>query len=134
MPEIKRIDHVAILVENIETSLKFWQDILGMKPARVAENPLESARITFFPLGESEIELVEPTTADSGLSRYLEKHGAGMHHVCLEVDDLPGMLVQLESNGIQLINQQPRVADDGKLYAFVHPKSTGGVLVELYQV
>jgi methylmalonyl-CoA/ethylmalonyl-CoA epimerase len=134
MPEIKRIHHIAILVEDIDASLKFWRETLGLKSSIIKDMPDEAARIAFFPLGESEIELVQPTTDDSGLSRYLDKHGGGMHHLCLEVDDLPGMLENLKSKGIQLINDQAKTGDNGRLYAFVHPKSTGGVLVELYQV
>jgi len=96
--------------------------------------PTEAARIAFLPLGESEIELVQPTSPDSGLSRYIEKRGPGMHHLCLEVDDLAGMLSRLKASGIQLINEEPKVGEGGRLYAFIHPKSANGVLVELYQL
>ena len=133
MPEIKHIHHIAILVENLDTSLTFWQDTLGLKPSRVSDMPQESARIAFFPLGESEIELVQPTTTNSGISRYLEKRGPGMHHLCLEVADLSALLAQLKANGVQLINDEPKIGEGGKLYAFIHPKSANGVLVELYQ-
>ena len=134
MPEIKRINHIAILVEDMDTSLKFWHDILGIEPTQVSDIPKESARIAFLPIGESEIELVQPTTTDSGLSRFLEKRGPGMHHLCLEVTDLHGLLEQLKAAGVQLINDKPKVSEDGRLYAFIHPKSANGVLVELYQV
>jgi len=134
MPEIKRINHIAVLVEDIDASLKFWHDILGIAPSHVTDIPHEAARVAFLPLGESEIELVQPTASDSGLNRFIEKHGPGMHHLCLEVDDLQGLLVQLKAHGVQLINEQPRVGEDGKNYAFIHPKSTNGVLVELYQI
>ncbi|OGN90673.1 MAG: methylmalonyl-CoA epimerase [Chloroflexi bacterium RBG_13_48_10] len=134
MPEIKHIHHIAILVENLDTSLTFWQDTLGLKPSRVSDMPQESARIAFFPLGESEIELVQPTTTNSGISRYLEKRGPGMHHLCLEVADLSALLAQLKANGVQLINDEPKIGEGGKLYAFIHPKSANGVLVELYQL
>lgn len=134
MPEIKHIHHIAILVENLDASLIFWQDILGLKPSKVSDMPQESARIAFFPLAESEIELVQPTTTDSGLSRYLEKRGPGMHHLCLEVTDISALLVHLKANGVQLINDEPKIGEGGKLYAFIHPKSANGVLVELYQL
>jgi methylmalonyl-CoA/ethylmalonyl-CoA epimerase len=134
MPEIKKINHIAVLVENIDVSLKFWKASLGIEPTKITELPQEQARIAFLPLGDSEIELVEPTAQDSGLSRFMEKRGPGMHHLCLEVDDLPAMLQKLKSNGVQLINEEPRLGEDGKLYAFVHPKSTNGVLLELYQL
>jgi methylmalonyl-CoA/ethylmalonyl-CoA epimerase len=133
MPKITRIHHIAVLVEDIDASLEFWHETLGLKASTIKDMPTEAARIAFFPLGESEIELVQPTSTDSGLCRYLEKHGAGMHHLCLEVDDLEGMLERLKSRGIQLINDEPKVGEGGRLYAFIHPKSTGGVLVELYQ-
>lgn len=134
MSEIKHIHHIAILVENLDTSLSFWQDILGLYPSMVTEIPEESARIAFFPLGKSELELVQPTSADSGLSRYLEKRGPGMHHLCLEVTDLSALLVHLKASGVQLINDEPKIGEGGKLYAFIHPKSANGVLIELYQL
>jgi methylmalonyl-CoA/ethylmalonyl-CoA epimerase len=134
MPEIKKINHIAILVEDMDISLKFWHDILGIEPSQVTEVPNESAHIAFLPIGESEIELVQPTTNDSGLSRYLEKRGPGMHHLCLEVDDLHGLLSKLKESNIQLINEEPKANEDGRLYAFIHPKSTNGVLIELYQL
>lgn len=134
MPEIKAINHIAILVEDIDTSLSFWRDILGVKPSHISEVPKEKSRVAFLPLGESEIELVQPTTTDSGLHRFLEKRGPGMHHLCLEVTDLHGLLTRLKSGGVQLINDQPQTTQDGRLYAFIHPKSANGVLVELYQL
>jgi len=133
MPEIKRIHHLALLVADLEAAIRLWQDTLGVTPSRVSDIPDEAARIAFLPLDGSEIELVQPATSDSGLSRYLEKHGPGMHHVCLEVDDLQAMLIQLKAKGVQLINEQPKIMADGKLYAFIHPRSTQGVLIELYQ-
>src|SRR5512139_1996007 len=124
MPEIRQIHHIAVLVEDIEASLKFWHKILGLEPSNVKDLPSEAARIAFLPIGESEIELVQPTTSDSGLSRYLERHGPGMHHLCLEVDDLASMLVQLKTNGVQLINAEPVLGEGGRQYVFIHPKST----------
>ena len=105
-----------------------------MEVSDIQDVPTEAAQIAFLPTGGSEIELVRPTTGDSGLAKYLEKRGPGMHHVCLEVDDIAGMLRQLEGQGIQLINDEPRTAADGRKYAFIHPKSTNGVLVELYEI
>lgn len=134
MPQIKKINHLAILVEDIDTSLEFWHHTLGIEPSRVTQAPQEAARIAFLPIGDSEIELVQPTTTDSGLSRFLDKRGPGMHHLCFEVDDLPGLLMKLKTNGVQLITEVPKVSEDGRLYAFIHPKSANGVLVELYQL
>jgi methylmalonyl-CoA/ethylmalonyl-CoA epimerase len=134
MPEITRINHIALLGEDIGASLEFWQDILGIEPSHISEVPEEAALIAFLPIGESEIELVQPTTTDSGLHRFLENHGPGMHHLCLEVTNLSQLLQQLSAKGVQLINDQPKIGDGGRLYAFVHPKSTNGVLLELYQL
>ena len=134
MTEIKHIHHIAVLVDDIEASIGVWRAVLGAAPAQIKDLPQEAARIAFFPVGESEIELVQPTTVDSGLSRYLEKHGPGMHHLCLEVDDLQDLLQKLKGCGIQLINEEPKLGDGGRLYAFIHPKSTNGVLIELYQI
>lgn len=134
MPKIKRIDHIAILVDEMDKSLQFWSRALGLEVSHIQDRPEEAAQIAFLPTGDSEIELVRPTTDDSGLAKYLEKRGPGMHHLCLEVDDIQGMLAQLKERGIQLINEQPRSGADGKKYAFIHPKSANGVLVELYEL
>jgi methylmalonyl-CoA/ethylmalonyl-CoA epimerase len=134
MPTIRRIDHLAILVEDIDQAAAFWRDGLGMSIAHQQDVPAEQARIAFLPVGDGEIELVQPTTTDSGLRRYLEKRGPGMHHVCLQVDDIEAMLAQLQEKGFELINATPRTSQDGKKYAFIHPKSSGGVLVELYEL
>jgi methylmalonyl-CoA/ethylmalonyl-CoA epimerase len=134
MPKIKRIHHIAILVDNLEETLSFWRDALGLDLAQIQDNPGEQATIAFLPTGDSEIELVRPETGDSGLRRYLEKRGPGMHHICLEVDDIAAMIAQLKEKGIQLINEQPKTGADGRLYAFIHPKSAHGVMVELYEL
>ena len=134
MPKIKRINHVAIVVEDIDDSLAFWRDALGIELHELRDVPAEKSKIAFLPVLGGEIELVQPTTPDSGIARYLNKRGQGMHHVCLEVDDIDGMLEQLKAKGVRLINEQARTAADGKRYAFVHPESANGVLVELYQI
>ncbi len=134
MPTVKRIDHIAVLTDDIEGALKFWRDALGMEMSHREDVPSEHAQVAFIPAGASEIELVEPETGDSGLRRYLEKRGAGMHHICLEVDDLEAMLSRLKEKDIQLINETPIAGSGGKKYAFIHPKSSSGVLVELYEL
>jgi methylmalonyl-CoA/ethylmalonyl-CoA epimerase len=134
MAKVLRIDHIAVLVDDMDKTLAFWREALGMELSHVEEVPAEKSRVAFLPLGGSEVELVQPTTDDSGLARYLEKRGPGMHHICLEVDDILGMLERLKAAGVQLINQTPMVGSAGKLYAFVHPKSANGVMVELYQL
>lgn len=134
MSQVKRIDHIAILVDDLENTLAFWRDALGLELSHRENNPDEQAEIAFLPSGDSQIELVRPTTQDSGLARYLEKRGPGMHHICLQVDDIEGMLARLKAKGIQLINEQPRTGSDGRKYAFVHPKSAYGVMLELYEL
>jgi len=134
MPKVKQINHVAVVVEDMEEALSFWRDALGMELHELREVPAEKSQVAFLPLPGSEVELVMPTTDDSGIAKYLAKRGAGMHHICLEVDDINGMLAQLKSKDVRLINEEPRTAADGKRYAFIHPQSTSGVLVELYQI
>ncbi len=134
MAKIKSINHVAVVVDDMEKSLLFWRDALGMELHELRDVPAEKSQVAFLPLTNSEVELVSPTTDDSGIAKYLAKRGPGLHHICLEVDDLQGMLVQLKAKGIHLINDEPRTGADGRRYAFVHPESTSGVLVELYQV
>jgi methylmalonyl-CoA/ethylmalonyl-CoA epimerase len=134
MPKVKQINHIAVVVDDMEQALSFWKDALGMELHELREVPAEKSQVAFLPLPGSEVELVKPTTDDSGIAKYLAKRGPGMHHVCLEVDDLAGMLSQLKSKGVRLINEEPREAADGKKYAFIHPESTSGVLVELYQI
>jgi len=134
MPKIKQINHVAIVVEDMQKSLGFWRDALGIELHELRDAPAEMSQVAFLPLAGSEIELVQPTTVDSGIAKYLAKRGPGMHHVCLEVDNIEGMMADLKAKGVRLINAEPRTAADGKKYAFVHPESAGGVLVELYQI
>jgi len=134
MPHVKQINHIAVVVEDVEKALSFWRDALGMDLHDVRDVPAEKSKVAFLPLPGSEVELVQPTSDDSGIARYLAKRGPGMHHICLEVDDIEGMLTQLRSKGVRLINEEPRTAADGKKYAFIHPESTSGVLVELYQL
>ena len=134
MPKVKQINHVAVVVDDMEKALTFWRDALGMDLHELQDVPAEKSQVAFLPLPGSEVELVQPTTDDSGIAKYLAKRGPGMHHICLEVDDIDGMMKQLRSRNIRLINDEPRTAADGKKYAFIHPESTAGVLVELYQI
>ena len=134
MPRIKAVHHVAVVVEDMEKSLSFWRDALGVPLHELRDVPAEQSQVAFLPLAGAEVELVMPTSEDSGIAKYLAKRGPGMHHICLEVDDIDGMLAQLKQKDIRLINEEPRTAADGKKYAFIHPQSTGGVLVELYQI
>ncbi|MFZ5858116.1 MAG: methylmalonyl-CoA epimerase [Chloroflexota bacterium] len=134
MAVVKSINHVAVVVSDMEQSLLFWRDALGIELHELRDVPAEKSQVAFLPLAGAEVELVMPTTDDSGIAKYLAKRGQGMHHLCLEVDNIVGMLAQLKAKNIRLINEEPRTAADGKKYAFIHPESTGGVLVELYQL
>jgi methylmalonyl-CoA/ethylmalonyl-CoA epimerase len=134
MPKVKQINHVAVVVDDMDNALSFWRDALGIELHGMYDVPAEKSQVAFLPLPGSEVELVRPTADDSGIAKYLAKRGPGMHHLCLEVDDIEGMLSQLKSKGVRLINEEPRTAADGKKYAFIHPESTSGVLVELYQI
>ncbi len=134
MPKIKRIDHVAIVVDDIEAALGFWRDALGLELSHVEDVPDQQAVVAFLPTSESEVELVKPTDDESGIARYLKKRGPGMHHICFEVDDIEGALAELKAKGVRLINEQPTIGTGGKKIAFIHPESTHGVLVELYEL
>ena len=129
-----RINHVAIVVDDLDGALAFWRDALGLPLSKTEDNPGEAVQIAFLPLGESEIELLQPTDPESGIGRYLAKKGQGMHHVCVEVDDIEATMARLVSHGVELINEAPRTRPEGTRYAFVHPRSASGVLVELYEL
>lgn len=133
MAEIKRIDHVAIVVDDLEAAIGFWRDTLGLPLSHVETMPAQESEIAFLPLGGSEIELVRPTTETSGVAKYLAKRGAGLHHVALEVDDLDAKLADLKAKGVQLINDEPVPGAGGTRAVFIHPKAATGVLVELYE-
>jgi len=133
MAEITKINHVAIVVENLEESLKFWQDALGLPLSHIEEVPSQKVKVAFLPVSEGEVELVLPTDDSTGSAKFLRERGQGMHHLCLEVDDIEGMIAQLKEKGIRLINEVPQQLE-GRKMAFIHPKSACGVLVELYQV
>jgi methylmalonyl-CoA epimerase len=131
----RRIDHVAIIVRNIDQALAFYRDILGILPGEIRDVPTEQVRIAFLPLGGpggSEIELIEPTVPDSSLAKFLEKRGEGLHHICLEVDNIEVALQEMQERGAPVLDQQPRVAAEGRAI-FVHPKGTNGVLLELLE-
>jgi methylmalonyl-CoA/ethylmalonyl-CoA epimerase len=134
VPNMKRIDHIAIVVDNIERALGFWRDTLGLDLDRVENVPEQESKVAFLPIGGCEIELVEPTSIDSGVARFLQKSGPGMHHICLQVETLESTLADLKANGVHLINEAPLEGSGGKRMAFIHPKSAQGVLVELYEL
>jgi len=130
---IKRIAHIAIVVEDLDTSLAFWRDALGLPLTLVEDVPEQQATVAFLPTSESEVELVKPSTDSSGVARFLAKRGPGLHHICFEVDDLAATLARLKAKGIRLIDETPKLGAGGQKIAFVHPESAQGVLVELYE-
>jgi len=131
---IKRIDHIAIVVSDLEAGTGFWAEALGLPVERIEAVPDEAVNVAFLPVGESEVELLQPTDAESGVARFLEKRGPGLHHICFEVDDITATLDRLRAANVPLINEQPKSGFGGKKFAFIHPKGTGGVLVELYEL
>ena len=131
----KRIDHVAIIVRDIEQALTFYRDTLGITPGEIKEVPGEQVRIAFLPMGGpggSEIELIEPMVPDSSLARFLEKRGEGLHHICLEVENIDAALAEMLEKGAAVLDRQPRIAAEGRAI-FLHPRGTNGVLLELLE-
>jgi methylmalonyl-CoA/ethylmalonyl-CoA epimerase len=133
MPKIKKINHVAIAVPDLDAALGFWRDTMGLEVHHVEEVASQKSKVAFMPVGESEVELVVPTSADSGLAKFVQEKGGGMHHLCFEVEDLDAVLAEFKTKGVRLINETPVVLP-GRKMAFVHPKASQGVLVEFYEV
>jgi methylmalonyl-CoA epimerase len=127
------LDHLAIAVPDIEPALEFFRDALGLTVERIEDVPAEGVRVAFLPLGGSHVELVQPTRDETGIARWMAKHAQGMHHLCIETPEIDALLARLVARGVELINVAPVVKPDGTRYAFVHPRSASGVLVELYQ-
>jgi methylmalonyl-CoA epimerase len=129
---IKKIDHIGIVVHNIEEALQVYEGALGLRLTDVEEVPEQAVRVAFLPVGESKLELLESLTAEGGVAKFLEKRGEGIHHICFEIDDIEATLQDLAAQGIQLIDEQPRQGVHGRV-AFLHPKSAHGVLIELIE-
>ncbi len=130
---ILRIDHIAVVVPEIQKALDFWQAALGLELEHTEYVAEQETQVAMLPVGESEVELLPPTTETSGMAKYLSKRGPRLRRNCFEVDDIESTLAQLKAKGIQLINQEPVMGAGGKKVAFVHPKNASGVLVELLQ-
>jgi methylmalonyl-CoA epimerase len=128
---LKKIDHIGIAVHSIAQARKFYEDALGLVCVRIEEVAGQKVRTAFFTLGETHIELLEPTASDSPIARFLEKKGEGIHHIAYLSDNVEGQLQQAKEQGCRLINEQPITGAGGKRVAFLHPKSTGGVLTEI---
>ncbi len=131
---IKKVNHIAIVVPDLEAATDFWVNVLGLELAKKEHVASQAVDVAFLPVGESKIELLQPTDTESGVARYLEKRGAGMHHLCFEVEDIEAALTALKTAEVQLINEVPMTGSDGRKFAFIHPKSASGVLVELYEL
>ncbi len=130
---VVKIDHIAIAVQNLEEALRVYKDVLGLELKGEEEVPEQGVRVAFLPVGDTRLELLEPLSPESPVAKFLEKRGEGIHHICLEVEDLEKTLAELASKGIKLIDEKPRLGAHGRKMAFVHPKSLHGVLLELYQ-
>lgn len=128
-----KIDHIGIATRGIDETAQFYRDVLGLEVAETEEVPEQKVRVAMLPIGESRIELLEATSDDSPISRFLEKRGPGIHHIAVRVDDIQAALTDLKQKGARLIDPEPRRGAGGCLVAFVHPSSTGGVLLELVQ-
>jgi methylmalonyl-CoA/ethylmalonyl-CoA epimerase len=127
-----RVHHVAIVVSSLDDALRFWRDTLGLELEVVEDMAHDRVRIAFLPVGESKVELVEPTDDTTGVARFLASKGEGFHHVCFEVGNLAETLLRLEIDGVELIDTAPRKGAEGPV-AFLHPRSCHGVLVELIE-
>ncbi|HUJ09654.1 MAG TPA: methylmalonyl-CoA epimerase [Verrucomicrobiae bacterium] len=128
---IQGIDHIGIAVKSIDEAKKFWVDTLGLKLTHVEEVPEQKVRVAMLEAGAATIELLEPTSPDSPVAKFIEKRGEGLHHVTLQTDQLAECLKALRAAGVSLIDEKPRVGAGGSRIAFLHPKSAHGVLIEL---
>jgi methylmalonyl-CoA/ethylmalonyl-CoA epimerase len=128
-----KIDHIGIATPKIDDALAFWRDALGLEVAHTEEVAEQGVRVAMIPLGEPRVELLEPTHDASPVAKFLEKRGAGIHHVAVRVADIRAALARLKSQGARLIDEEPRVGAGGCLVAFVHPAASGGVLLELVE-
>jgi methylmalonyl-CoA epimerase len=128
-----KIDHIGIATRGIEDAMTFYRDALGLEVSEPEEVADQKVRVAMLPIGESRIELLEGTSDDSPIARFLEKRGPGIHHIAVRVDDIRAALANLKEKGARLIDEEPRKGAGGCLVAFVHPSSTGGVLLELVE-
>lgn len=128
---IKKIDHIGIAVHSIESSLPFYTEVLKLPLLSIEEVDSERVKIAFLQVGETKLELLEPTNPESPIAKFIEKRGEGIHHVALGVSSIEDRIAEIRENGIKMINEEPKIGAGGASVAFMHPKSTGGVLFEL---
>ncbi len=132
-PKDPKIDHIGIAVRSIDESLKLYCDALGVEPSRRVVVELEKVEVALLPLGEPRLELLEPSSDDSVIARFIDKRGEGLHHIAVQVPDLEAAVGRMRAGGAQLVTDQIQIGTEGYRYVFVHPKSTGGVLLELIE-
>lgn len=130
---LEKLDHIGIAVKDLDQAMKLYRDAFGIEPSMVYESSYAKAKIAFFPLGEVRIELIQPVNPESVVGRFLDKRGEGIHHIAYAVKDVDKILAELETKEIQLIDKESRQVRENERVAFLHPKSTNGVLIELIQ-
>ena len=131
---LKKIEHIGVAVQSIEKSIPLFRDLLGIPLKKVYESDTIKTKIAFFPLGDSTIELIEALDPSSPVAKFVQKRGEGIHHICFGVENIEAALRHFEANGIERINKTPRRTENGDLIAFLNPKSTNGVLIELVEM
>ena len=131
---LKKIEHIGVAVRNIEKSIPLFRDLLGIPLEKVYESDVIKTKIAFFPVDGCTIELIEPMDPSSPVAKFIQKRGEGIHHICLGVENVEAALRHYESLGIELLNKTPRKTQDGRIIAFLNPKSTNGVLIELEEI
>ncbi|MBQ4279226.1 MAG: methylmalonyl-CoA epimerase [Rikenellaceae bacterium] len=129
--DISHIEHIGIAVKSLDEAIPYWENVLGLKCYNIEEVADQKVKTAFFKVGQTKIELLEPTSEDSTIAKFIEKKGAGVHHVAFAVNGIEGALADAEAKGVQLIDKAPRGGAEGLSIAFLHPKSTCGVLTEL---
>lgn len=130
---VKKVDHIGIAVKDIAAVLAFYQEALGLENTGFEVVEEQGVRVAFLPVGESRFELLEPLNEASPIAKFIGKRGEGIHHICLDVDSVSETLAEMQERGMQLIDKEPRRGADDKMVAFVHPKASSGVLIELSQ-
>ena len=133
MFEVLKVDHVGIAVKDLEVAKKFYSEMLGIKATGEEVVEQQKVKVCFFPCGDSELELLESTSPDGPIAKYIDKNGQGIQHLALRVNNIEAALADLKAKGVRLIDETPRYGAGGASIAFVHPKSTGGILLELSQ-
>ncbi len=128
-----KLEHIGIATRELDEALGFWRDALGLELVEIEEVSEQGVRVAMLPIGETRVELLEPTRNDSPIAKFLDKRGAGIHHIAVRVDDIRRALENLKQRGARLIDETPRIGAGNCLIAFVHPSSAGGVLIELVE-